>query len=82
MKNTDLVGQDLLNCLAELDDMLWSLHLRLAQSGVARTHGLREWKGEQCGYFVKSLALFLQKDYNDIKELVQKTESLFSAVEE
>lgn len=61
--------------------LLEELRKRLSNSGVERTTGFRDNMGENCPYYRKSMSLFLERDYIDLKNLVHKTEQLFNLVE-
>ena len=55
----------------KLIEILEALRLRLENSGVERTYGLKEALGGDCSFYRKSLDLFLERDFDDIKELLE-----------
>lgn len=75
MSNEPLPGEQLVATLFSLMD-------RLNKSGVQRTYGLREAMGVECEYYWKSLRVFIKRDYNDIRDLVEEAKKWFDAVEE
>lgn len=73
MKRNPELGEELLNYLNELKN-------RLNSSGVERTVGLRDNMGSDCTFYTKSLNLFLQRDYTDLKGLVEVVYELFKEI--
>ena len=70
--------------LAELDKLrklLNQLHDRLNASGVERTVGLKKALGAGCDYYKKSLHLFLEQDYEALRDLVKIVDNLFTCCE-
>jgi len=65
----------------ELVDVLNQLRLRLNDSGIERTIGLRDGLGDDCAYYRKSLDKFLRTDYIDVRNLVKKTQELLKVIE-
>lgn len=63
--------------IAELDQ----LRLRLSDSGVERTQGLREAMGDDCEFFRRSLSKFLEKDYIDLRNQVRIINKLFEVID-
>jgi hypothetical protein len=43
---------------------------RLNKSGVERTAGLLYAMGNDCSYYRKSLDIFLRRDYEDLKQII------------
>lgn len=80
-EDSELIGDYLLDSLDDLRAGLIELHDNIIASGVSRTVGLRDHRGKGCGYYVKSLAFFLQRDYNTLRELVHKADLLFQECE-
>jgi hypothetical protein len=74
-------GEDLIDYLEDLRLNLNSLRERLEKSGVERTKGLRDAMGNDCKFYRKSLGLFLERDYLDIKQRVADIHSLFNLIE-
>jgi len=74
-------GEQLVDTLDELRQMLILLSDRLTKSGIERTNGLRVYMGTDCDYYRRSLDILLRKDYMDIKNLVQSCHDLFNLVE-
>lgn len=60
---------------------LEALRKRLNSSGIERTVGLRDAMGDNCAYYRKSRALFLDKDYQEIKSLLLETLEHLKALE-
>lgn len=65
----------------ELVDVFNQLRLRLNQSGVERTVGLREAFDDDCAYYRKSLDKFLKQDYVDLRNLTKKITDLLKVIE-
>lgn len=65
----------------ELIDKLEQIRLRLHGSGVERTAGLGSHMGKDCDYYKKSLKMFLDRDYIDLRNLIQQANKLFMIVE-
>jgi len=65
----------------ELIDKLEQIRLRLDRSGVERTSGLGSNLGKDCDYYKKSLRIFLEKDYIDLRNLFSQANELFNIVE-
>lgn len=65
----------------ELIDKLEQIRLRLEKSGVERTAGLGNHMGKNCDYYKRSLKIFLDKDYIDLRNLIQQANDLFMVVE-
>ena len=61
---------------------LKSLSERLEKSGVERTIGLRDAMGNDCKYYRKSLNMFLEKDYLELRDKIAKCNQLFNQIEE
>jgi hypothetical protein len=74
-------GEDLIDHLNTLRKTLNTLRERLEDSGVERTAGLRDAMGNDCRFFKKSVNIFLEKDYVDLKTLIQNTSNLFNIIE-
>lgn len=75
------LGDHLISDLNELRRALSDAEDRLKMSGVERTQGLKDNLGEDCVYYRKSLDLFLQNDYQDLKNLVARCYELFNQIE-
>ena len=65
----------------KLVDVLDQLRKRLNESGVERTAGLGSHMGKNCGYYKKSLRKFVDQDYQDLKNLLERAQSLVKVVE-
>ena len=75
------VGEELIDELDSLREELLRLHEQLSSSGVERTNGLRKAMGSDCQYYRKSLNLFLEKDYVNLRDKVRKCSQLFDAID-
>jgi hypothetical protein len=75
------LGDHLVADLEELRVALKSLSDRLNESGIERTHHLREIMGEECRYYKKSMALFEEKDYENLRDLVRRANQCFDLIE-
>lgn len=51
---------------------LEKLRILLNASGVERTKGLAEIRGNDCAYYKRSLDLFIEKDYKQIVDQLEK----------
>jgi len=60
---------------------LEQLRTRLNKSGVERTNGLYDAMGEDCVFFKKSLSMFLDKDYIDIRNLLLSINQTIDIIE-
>ena len=78
MSNTDELISDLNNLRKLLND----LHVTLNQSGVERTHGLKNALGSECAYYQKSLRLFFAQDYDKLRDLITQCSAHFARGEE
>jgi hypothetical protein len=58
--------------------LLERLRTRLSTSGVERTTGLLLAKGNDCPYYRKSLDIFLDQDYDQLKQLVDTLHTEFA----
>lgn len=76
-----LPGEKLVLKLEQLRIAFEKLITRVDDSGAHRTAGLLEWKGRSCGYYWKSLDLFLKLDYQEIRDLILETASLIQECE-
>lgn len=74
MTNTLQPGEQLIYLLEKL-------RIKLSNSGVERTVALRDNMGDNCPYYRKSMQLFLDRDYVDLKNLVHQVEEVFNLVE-
>ena len=74
-------GDELINTLDDLRLSLNNLKDRLNSSGVERTKGLRDAMGEDCSFYRRSLDIFLQKDYLEIRNLIAKVNTLYEQIE-
>jgi len=61
--------------------LLEKLRIRLSNSGVERTQGLRDNMGRDCPYYRKSMQLFLERDYEDVKNLTKQINTVLSIIE-
>jgi len=75
MSDEPLTGEQLM-------DTLFKLQERLRKSGVERTYGIREAMGVECPYYWKSLNLFLKRDYQEVKTLVEEAKRLIDICEQ
>lgn len=66
----------------QLLDTLEYLRKALNNSGVERTVGLKESMGSNCPFYWKSMALFVQRDYDIVKRLVLEAAKLLGQTEE
>ncbi len=74
-------GEQLITELDNLRQHLTSLQQRLEKSGTARTRGLLDFMGTDCHFYQKSMDLFLDKDYQDLKNMIDSINNLFSLIE-
>ena len=74
-------GEDLIDKLETLRNKLNALRERLENSGVERTVGIRNALGNDCRFFRKSVSLFLERDYLELKTLIKDASDLFDVVE-
>lgn len=81
MESELLPGERLVLKLEELRIAFEKLVGRLDESGVKRTAGLMEWKGRSCGYYWKSLELFLKLDYSEVRNLILEAAELIKECE-
>lgn len=51
---------------------LEDLRKRLEKSGVERSYGLCQAMGPQCPYYIKSRALFYQRDFAELIPLLEQ----------
>lgn len=65
----------------QLIEKLEEIRLRLDKSGVERTNGLSTAMGRDCDYFKKSLKIFIDKDYIDLRNLFKQANDLFNVIE-
>ncbi len=75
------VADELIDQLDVLRLDLMNLEARLSQSGVERTKGLRDAMGEECRFYRRSMNLFLERDYEDIKTKIENAHKLFLLIE-
>jgi hypothetical protein len=75
------VADELIDQLDVLRLDLMNLESRLSQSGVERTKGLRDAMGEECRFYRRSMNLFLEKDYEDLKTKIENAHKLFLLIE-
>jgi len=66
---------------SDLIDYLNDLRIALNSSGVERTTGLKKTMGKTCQYYKKSRDLFLDQDYDKIRNLFYQVEKQFNIVE-
>ena len=74
-------GEQLVDYLEQLRTELLRLSDRLNDSGVERTAGLGSHLGRNCEYYKKSMNKFLEKDFVDLRNLINQTHRLFKMVE-
>lgn len=67
--------------MSDLIDVLEDLRVRLNKSGVERTTGLKKEMGDDCQYYRKSKDIFLQRDYDDLKQLTLSLVDQFRLIE-
>ena len=77
MANTD----ELIAELNKLRKLLNDLHVTINDSGVERTNGLKNALGAECQYYKKSLQLFLNQDYEKLRDLVNQVHAHFEVAE-
>jgi hypothetical protein len=75
------VADELIDQLDVLRLDLMNLESRLSQSGVERTKGLRDAMGEECRFYRRSMNLFLERDYEDLKTKIENAHKLFLLIE-
>jgi hypothetical protein len=64
----------------QLIDKLETLRNRLNDSSVERTAGLAEALGRDCSFHKKSLKMFIDKDYEDLRAQINSIHSLFKDI--
>lgn len=74
-------GDELLDNLDQLRLKLCELSEKVSNSGVERTVALRDNLGHDCPFYVKSLKLFFERDYLELRNLVDSCSNLFKEVE-
>lgn len=74
-------GDQLLDSLEQLRTKLCELSEKVSSSGVERTVALRDNLGHDCPFYVKSLKLFFERDYLELRNLVDSCSNLFKEVE-
>jgi hypothetical protein len=74
-------GDLLIQELELLRQYLLTLSDRLNKSGIERTHYMRGHKGADCGYFKKSMDLFLDFDYDEVRTLINTVYERFETIE-
>ena len=74
-------GEELISLLDTLRINLLQLSDKLKDSGVERTQGLKDAMGIDCPYYRKSLNLFLEQDYTELKNLITATNKQFNLIE-
>ena len=72
---------NLITDLNTIRKLLIDLSDRLETSGVERTKGLCNALGPSCTYYKKSLQLFLENDYEQLRDLVTKIKNEFDIAE-
>lgn len=72
---------DLIDDLEALRKALVTFHDRLQKSGVERTTGLKFNLGADCPYYWRSKDIFLNKDYDDLRDLFLKCLEQYRLVE-
>jgi hypothetical protein len=72
---------DLIDDLDSLRIALLSFSDRLEKSGVERTTGLKANLGDDCPYYKKSKDVFLNRDYDQVKDLFLKVLDQYRIVE-
>jgi hypothetical protein len=75
------LADDMINQLDDLRLYLMELEDRLKKSGIERTKGLRDAMGDDCRFYKRSMQLFLEKDYEDIKTKIENAHKLFLLIE-
>lgn len=79
MSSTFFLFGDLMDAITLIKD-LEALRQRLNKSGVERTQGLQENMGDNCSYYKKSLSLFVDRDYIDLKNLITRLKEQFDNI--
>ena len=74
-------GEQLIKELDDLRRHLLTLSDRLNNSGIERTQGLKDNMGLDCPYFKRSLNIFMKKDYEELRDMVQSINNLFNLIE-
>lgn len=74
-------AEELVSDLEKLRILLNRLSKQLNESGVERTFHLRRMMGKDCTYYRKSLALFEDKDFEPIRNLVADCNDQFILIE-
>jgi len=65
-----------------LVSILNQLRQRLIRSGVERTNGIKDAMGTNCPYYRKSMNVFLARDYQELRDLIETAHDLFIKCEE
>ena len=74
-------GDELVSNLETLRRRLDKLRDRLDSSGVERTFHLKRIMGSDCSMYQRSMNLFLDEDYEDLRVLISETRDIFSVIE-
>jgi hypothetical protein len=74
-------GDDLIDQLDDLRQKLNSLRERLEKSGVERTRGLRMSMGADCRFHRKSINLFIERDFLELRGMIKEVDRLFRVIE-
>jgi hypothetical protein len=74
-------GAELIRELEKLRKLLNQLTGELNSSGVARTAHFLNYVGNNCSYYRKSLDLFLDKDYDKLRDRIRDCADLFDVLD-
>jgi hypothetical protein len=74
-------GEELVRDLEGLRRLLLKLHDRLNDSGVERTFHLRRILGDDCTHYRKSMNLFVEEDFEPLRDLVADINDQFLLIE-
>ena len=74
-------GQMLINELDDLRRLLETFFKDVSSSGVERTSHFLNYIGTDCRHFKKSMDLFMEEDYEKLRDSVSELSELFNIIE-
>ena len=74
-------GELLVRDLESLRLLLNKLSTKLNESGVERTFHLRRIMGKDCTYLKKSMNLFVDEDFEPLRDLITEAHRMFLLIE-
>ena len=74
-------GELLIRDLESLRSLLNQLHDKLNASGVERTFHLRRIMGKDCTYLKKSMNLFVDEDFEPLRNLIAEVNDRFLLID-